>query len=164
MCSGEQACSIKQLTPLINQGATNSVFQITFQRMLLRLGSQSRRLVHAPILAAVPRQRRLEFACQYRNWTSIEWRQVKASNESRLMVHQTDGRWRIRRETSESKHPAAIARTDQARDRSIMIWEMFLWHSLGSYVIVKDTLDKLQVRIYPCGPYPPLYEQCFSSG
>ncbi|GFX65516.1 hypothetical protein TNCV_4735611 [Trichonephila clavipes] len=46
------------------------VFQTTVQRMLLRLGLQSRRLVHAPMLIAAHRQRRLEFARQYHNWTS----------------------------------------------------------------------------------------------
>ncbi|GFY36084.1 uncharacterized protein TNCV_4844561 [Trichonephila clavipes] len=37
----------------MNQGATNSVFQTTVQRSLLRLVLRSRRLVHAPMLTAV---------------------------------------------------------------------------------------------------------------
>ncbi|KAL1434046.1 hypothetical protein MTO96_012040 [Rhipicephalus appendiculatus] len=93
---------------------TNSISQTTVQRTLLRLGLRGRRLVHAPMLTAVHRLRRLELARQYRNWTSTEWRQGAFSDESRFMLHRTDGRWRIRRETSESKQPATIARRVQA--------------------------------------------------
>ncbi|GFU93741.1 transposable element Tcb1 transposase, partial [Trichonephila clavipes] len=104
----------------MNQGATKSVSQTTIQRTLLRLGLRSRRLVRAPMLTAVLRQRRLEFARQYSSWTSTEWRHVAFSDESRFMLHRTDGRWRIRHETSERNHPATIAGTVQARGGSIM--------------------------------------------
>ncbi|GFV77493.1 transposable element Tcb1 transposase [Trichonephila clavipes] len=59
----------------MNQGATNSGFQTTVQRSLLRLVLRSRRLVHAPMLTAVHQQRRLEFSHRYRNWASNERRQ-----------------------------------------------------------------------------------------
>ncbi|GFU67607.1 hypothetical protein TNCV_1643561 [Trichonephila clavipes] len=61
----------------MNQGATNSVFQTTVQRSLLRLVLRSRRLVHAPMLTASHQQRRLEFSYRYRNWASNERRQVE---------------------------------------------------------------------------------------
>ncbi|GFV10384.1 uncharacterized protein TNCV_2844381 [Trichonephila clavipes] len=48
----------------MNQGATNSGFQTTVQRSLLRLVLRSRRLVHAPMLTAVHQQRRLEIFIQ----------------------------------------------------------------------------------------------------
>ncbi|GFX04665.1 hypothetical protein TNCV_1912101 [Trichonephila clavipes] len=59
----------------MNQGATNSGFQTTVQRSLLRMVLRSRRLVHAPMLTAVHQQRRLEFSHRYRNWASNERRQ-----------------------------------------------------------------------------------------
>ncbi|GFX13012.1 transposable element Tcb1 transposase [Trichonephila clavipes] len=94
------------------------------------------------MLTAVHRRRRLEFARQYSSWTSTEWRHVAFSDESRFMLHRTDGRWRIRRETSERNHPATIAGTVQARGGSIMVWGMFSWHSLGSLIIVEGTTDQ----------------------
>ncbi|GFS85606.1 transposable element Tcb1 transposase [Trichonephila clavipes] len=94
------------------------------------------------MLTAVHRRRRLEFARQYSSWTSTEWRHVAFSDESRFMLHRTDGRWRIRRETSERNPPATIAGTVQARGRSIMVWGMFSWHSLGSLIIVEGTIDQ----------------------
>ncbi|GFU98117.1 ryanodine receptor [Trichonephila clavipes] len=122
--------------------ATKSVSHTTIQRILLRLGVRSRRLVRAPMLTAVHRRRRLEFARQYSSWTSTEWRHVAFLDESRFMLHRTDGRWRIRRETSERNHPATIAGTVQARGWSIMVWGMFSWHSLGSLIIVEGTMDQ----------------------
>ncbi|GFV87609.1 transposable element Tcb1 transposase [Trichonephila clavipes] len=75
-CRGEnRRATVKQHTTQMNQGATNSVFQTTVQRSLLRLVLRSRRLVHAPMLTAVHQQRRLEFSYRYRNWASNERRQ-----------------------------------------------------------------------------------------
>ncbi|KFM63931.1 Transposable element Tcb1 transposase, partial [Stegodyphus mimosarum] len=138
----DRRATVEQLTTKMNQGATKSVSQSTIQRTLLRLGLRSRRLVRAPMLTAVHRRRRLEFARQYSSWTSTEWRQVAFSDESRFMLHRTDGRWRIRRETSERNHPATIAGTVQAGGGSIMVWGMFSWHSLGSLIIVEGTMDQ----------------------
>ncbi|GFU75017.1 transposable element Tcb1 transposase [Trichonephila clavipes] len=92
----------------MNQDATNSVSQTTIQQTFLRLGLRSRRLVHAPVLTAVHRQRRLAFAHEYHNWTFTERQQVAFSNESCFMLHRTDERY-MRHETSDSKHPATIA-------------------------------------------------------
>ncbi|GFV61653.1 hypothetical protein TNCV_188111 [Trichonephila clavipes] len=60
----------------MNQGATNSGFQTTVQRSLLRLVLRSRRLVHAPILTAVHQQRRLEFSHRMMASTSRTLRSV----------------------------------------------------------------------------------------
>ncbi|GFU48960.1 HTH_Tnp_Tc3_2 domain-containing protein [Trichonephila clavipes] len=43
----------------MNQGATTSVSESTVQRTLLPLGFRRRRLVHAPMLPAVHRQKRV---------------------------------------------------------------------------------------------------------
>ena len=64
--------TVEQLTAQMNQGATKTVSTTTVQRTLLRMGLLSRRLVKAPMLTAVHRRQRLEFAHQYRNWTSTE--------------------------------------------------------------------------------------------
>ncbi|GFV63379.1 transposable element Tcb1 transposase [Trichonephila clavipes] len=114
----DRRATVEQLTTKMNQGATKSVSQTTIQQTLLRLGLRSRHLVRAPMLTAVHRRRRLEFARQYSSWTSTEY--VAFSDESRFMLHRTDGRWRTRRETSERNHPATIAGTVQARGGSIM--------------------------------------------
>nr|XP_042903078.1 uncharacterized protein LOC122270306 [Parasteatoda tepidariorum] len=64
--------TVEQLTSQMNQGATKSVSSITFQRTLLLMDHSSKPLVNAPMLTAVHRRRRLEFARHYRNWTSTK--------------------------------------------------------------------------------------------
>ncbi|GFV08956.1 transposable element Tcb1 transposase [Trichonephila clavipes] len=110
----------------MNQAATKSVSQTTIQRTLLRLGLRSRRMVRAPMLTAVHRRQRLEFARQYSSWTSTEWRHVAFSDESRFMLHRTDGCWRIRRETSERNHPATIAGTVKLEAGALWSGNVFL--------------------------------------
>ncbi|GFX12893.1 hypothetical protein TNCV_3658891 [Trichonephila clavipes] len=78
--SGERRATVKQHTTQMNQRATNSVFQTTVQRSLLRLVLRRRRLVHAPMLTAVHQQRRLEFSYRYRNWASNERRQLESND------------------------------------------------------------------------------------
>ncbi|GBM47485.1 hypothetical protein AVEN_153697-1 [Araneus ventricosus] len=57
-----RCATVEQLTAQMNQGATKSVSSTTVQRTLLRMGLRSRLLVNAPMLTAVHRRRRLEFA------------------------------------------------------------------------------------------------------
>ncbi|GFT15967.1 transposable element Tcb1 transposase [Trichonephila clavipes] len=59
------------------------------------------------------------------------------------MLHRTDGRWRIRRETSERKHPATIVGTVQAG-----VPEMFTWYSLFSLIIVEGTMDQYKFTYF----------------
>ncbi|GFV34568.1 transposable element Tcb1 transposase [Trichonephila clavipes] len=77
-----------------------------------------------------------------RNWTSTEWQQVAFSDESHFMLHRTDGRWHIRRETSEIQHSTVIAGTVQAGGEGIMVWGIFSWHSLVSLIIEEGTMDQ----------------------
>ncbi|GFX91311.1 transposable element Tcb1 transposase [Trichonephila clavipes] len=75
----------------MNQEATNSVFQTTVQRSLLRLVLRSRRLVQAPMLTASHQQRRLEFSYRYRNWASNERRQDGGIHQQDIVeCHTTD--------------------------------------------------------------------------
>ncbi|GFV90178.1 transposable element Tcb1 transposase [Trichonephila clavipes] len=68
----KRPATVEQLTTQMNQEATNSVSQTTFQGALLRLAHRSRCLVHAPMMTTVYQQRKLELAQQYSNWASID--------------------------------------------------------------------------------------------
>ncbi|GFV57352.1 transposable element Tcb1 transposase [Trichonephila clavipes] len=65
------------------------------------------------MLTAAHRQQGLEFGGQYGKWTSTEWQQIAFSVESLFKFRRTDGRWHVRRETYDSKHPATIAGRDK---------------------------------------------------
>ncbi|GFW80250.1 transposable element Tcb1 transposase [Trichonephila clavipes] len=97
------------------------------------------------MLTAVHRQQRLEFPCQYHNCTSTERPHVALSDELHFMLHRTAGRWRIRRKTSESKHPATTP--GMAGGGSIRLRRMFSWHSLGSLIIVEGMIDQYKYEL-----------------
>ncbi|GFW40881.1 transposable element Tcb1 transposase [Trichonephila clavipes] len=78
----------------MNQGATTCLPDY-FSAKFAAFGPPKQHLVHAPMLTTIHWQRKLEFARQYRKWMSTEWRQKAFSNESRFMLHRTDGRWHI---------------------------------------------------------------------
>lgn len=76
------------------------------------VGFRSRRLVTAPMMTADHRKQRREFAQKYQRWNLADWKQIVFSEDSRFEFHWMDGHCRIRRETSEKKHPAAnVGRT-----------------------------------------------------
>ncbi|GBM97248.1 hypothetical protein AVEN_254932-1 [Araneus ventricosus] len=62
-----------QLTVQMNRGTTKSVSSATVRRTLLRMGLRSRRLVNAPMLTAVHRRRRLEFARCHTARSACAW-------------------------------------------------------------------------------------------
>ena len=94
------------------------------------------------MLTRVHRQKRLEFAQQYRNWTTSDWQKVAFSDESRFVLHRVDGRWRIRRETSERQHSETLIGRTQAGGGSVMVWGIVSWYSLGPLIPIEGTLNR----------------------
>ncbi|GFU11877.1 transposable element Tcb1 transposase [Trichonephila clavipes] len=68
----------------------------------MRLGLRSRRLVRAPMLTAVHRRRRLEFARQYSSWTSTE---AKHSLGSLIIVEGTMDQYKYASVLADHVHP-----------------------------------------------------------
>lgn len=74
-------------------------------------------------------------------------RHVAFSDESRFLLHLTDGRWPIRRETSDNRHHATSAGREQAGRRQHYDLENDFpipndkcTHSLGALIGVADTM------------------------
>ncbi|GFV46856.1 transposable element Tcb1 transposase [Trichonephila clavipes] len=109
------------------------------------------------MLTTVHRRRRLEFARQYSSWTSTEWRQVAFSDESRFMVHRTDGRWRIRREEPPCNH---CRNGPSWRREHYGLGNVFLAFS-GFTDHCGRHDGSIQVHICPHGPCPLLHAHCF---
>lgn len=98
-----------------------------------RMGLRCRWLVFALILRTVQRRRRkLKLVRRYCSWTFGEmW---IFSNESRLLLNLTNGRWHIQRETSENIHRATIHGRVQAGGGSASENKHFLELSDSAYL------------------------------
>ncbi|KAJ8896048.1 hypothetical protein PR048_001389 [Dryococelus australis] len=125
----DRLATVEQLTVQMNQEASRQVSTTTVQRTLLRMGLRRRR--------------------RYGDWTTADWRRAAFSDELRFQLHRRDGRQRVRRETSENRHPASIARRTQGEGGSVMVWGMFSWYPLGPIIRVEGTLGRFGYEYIP---------------
>ncbi|GBN33288.1 hypothetical protein AVEN_124217-1 [Araneus ventricosus] len=68
------------------------------------------------------RQLRLQWTREHRDWTMDEWKGVAWWDESRFLIHDLDGRVRVRRLPGEQLFPSCTAGHTQARCGGIMLW------------------------------------------
>ncbi|GBM02420.1 Transposable element Tc1 transposase [Araneus ventricosus] len=132
--------TVDQLTAQYNVGPSACVSEHTVQRTLLDMGLCSRRLSRVPLLTKRHRQLRLQWAREHRNWTMDEWARVASSDESRFLIHDVDGRVRVRRLPGEQLFPSCTAGHTQAGGGGIMLWGTFSWAALGPIVVVEQTM------------------------
>ncbi|GFW32202.1 transposase domain containing protein [Trichonephila clavipes] len=59
------------------------------------MGLRSKRPTRVPLLAKRHRQLRLHWAREHRDWSIDQWERVAWSDESRFVIHYTDGHIRI---------------------------------------------------------------------
>ncbi|GBL98023.1 Transposable element Tc1 transposase [Araneus ventricosus] len=104
------------------------------------MGLCSRRPTRVPLLTKRHRELRLEWSREHRDWTTDEWKRVAWTDESRFLIHNVDGRVRLRRLPGEQLLPSCTAGHTQAGGGGIMLWGTFSWAALGSIVVVEQTM------------------------
>ncbi len=105
------------------------------------MGYSSRRLHRVPLLSAKNRKRRLKFAQAHQNWTKEDWKNFAWSDESRFLLRHSDGRVRIWCKEHESMDPSCFVSTVQAGGGGVMLWGIFVWHTLGPLVPIEHRLN-----------------------
>ena len=94
----------------------------TVRNRLKSEGLKSRRVIKRPLLADRHRRSRLAwclapFGCNLRTWRKIHW-----SDESRFLLHVTDGRMRVWRHKDTAYTPRNIQPTVPYSGGSVMVW------------------------------------------
>ncbi|GBM78278.1 hypothetical protein AVEN_36722-1 [Araneus ventricosus] len=69
-----------------------------------------------------------------------EWRRVTWSDESRFLIHQVDGRVKVRRLPGEQLLPSCTAGHAEAGGGGIMLKGTFSWAALGPVVVVEQIM------------------------
>ncbi|KAK3523760.1 hypothetical protein QTP70_009232 [Hemibagrus guttatus] len=100
------------------------------------------RTVKVPMLIPVHRQKRQQSAYEYQNWTTVQWKKVAWSDESRFLLHHVDGRVRVRRLPGKHMAPGCTMGRRRAGGGSVMLWAMFCWETLCPAVHVDVTLTR----------------------
>ncbi|GFV97223.1 transposable element Tcb1 transposase [Trichonephila clavipes] len=85
--------AMAQLTAQYNAGPSRTVSEHTVQRALLDMGLSSKRRTRVPLLTKRHRQQRLHWARDHHDWSMDQWERVARSDESRFVIHPTNGRY-----------------------------------------------------------------------
>jgi transposase len=93
----------------------------TVRNRLKSAGLKSRRVIKRPLLADRHRQTRLSWCLTRRGWNIRTWRKIHWSDESRFLLHVTDGRMRVWRHTNTAYTPRNIQPTVHYGGGSVMV-------------------------------------------
>ena len=75
-----------------------------------------------PRLTARHKKCRLQFAQEHKDWTPEQWSRVIFSDESRFLLHRSDGRVYVRRMAGEELKESCIQTTVKHGGGGIMVW------------------------------------------
>lgn len=82
------------------------------------------RPIRVPMLTPVHCRERQQWACEYQNWTTKQWRKVAWSDEVPFLLHQIDGHHFSR----EYLLPCTMGGRKASRGR-VMFWGLFCWET-----------------------------------
>ena len=86
----------------------------------------SRRVIKRPLLADRHRRSRLAWCSAQRGWILRSWRKIHWSDESRFLLHVTDGRMRVWRQKNAVYSPRNIQPTVPNGGGSVIVWGVSL--------------------------------------
>ena len=85
-----------------------------------------RRVIKRPLLVDRHRRPRLAWCLARRGWNLRTWRKIHWSDESRFLLHVTDGRMRVWRHKNTAHTPRNIQPTVPYSGGSVMVWGVSL--------------------------------------
>ena len=94
----------------------------TVRNRLKSAGLKSRRVIKRPLLADRHRRSRLAWCLARRGWNLRTWCKIHCSDESRFLLHLTDGRMRVWRHKNTAYTPRNIQPTVPYGGGSVMVW------------------------------------------
>lgn len=109
----------------------------TVRRRLFNRGVFSRKPAKKILLNARQRQARLHWAMNHNVWPDATWRRVVWSDESRFLLHPTDGRTRVWRERGKRYDEGYVQETVAAGGGSAHVWAA-IWANGRSNIVILD--------------------------
>ena len=119
----------------------NRVSMSTVKRRLYAAGMKARRPVRRPLLTAHHKEERLRWCNERRHWNMRSWRRVHWSDESRFLLHATDGRTRVWRSRRTAYDQRNIMEEVPFGGGSVMIWGCISFDCKLDLLTVPGTLN-----------------------
>lgn len=113
----------------------------TVRRRLSALGLKSRRVIKRPALSDNHKRLRLQWCLARQQWNLRSWRRVHWSDESRFLLHVTDGRMRVWRHRNTAFVPRNIHPTVPYGGGSVMVWGCLSHDCKLALVTVRGNLN-----------------------
>jgi hypothetical protein len=128
----------------------------TVRNRLKSAGLKSRRVIKRPLLADRHRRSRLAWCLARHGWNLRTWCNIHWSDESRFLLHVTDGRMRVWRHKNTAYTPRNIQPTVPYGGGSVMAWGCISHDCKLDLITIQDNLpgdqyirDVLQPVVVP---------------
>lgn len=118
----------------------------TVRRRLHARGIRSYRPIKRPQLTRQHMRARRDWCFAWRNWNLRSWRRIHWSDESRFLLHVTDGRIRVWQERRTAFHQRNILPTVAFGGGSVMIWGCVSYDCKLDLMTVQGTLNGQQYQ------------------
>lgn len=141
----------------INLGRSKPVSVTTIKRRLLDAGLKGCIAASKPLLKTINKKKRLNWAREYQNWTTDDWKKVLWSDESKFEVFGSKRRMFVRRRPNERALEPCIVPSVKHGGGSVMVWGCFGGSTIGDIVRIQGILKKegykqiLKNHVVPCG-------------
>ena len=113
----------------------------TTRRRLREAGLKGCRSRQKPRLTKRHKKTCLEFATLHKDWTATQWSRVIFSDESRFLIHRSDGRAYVRRMVGEALNANCLQSTVKHGGGGIMVWGCISRKGMGILEKVEGRLD-----------------------
>ena len=113
----------------------------TTRRRLREAGLKDCKPRKKPRLTARHKKCRLQFAQAHKDWTPEQWSRVIFSDESRFLLHRSDGRVYVRRMAGEELKESCIQTTVKHGGGGIMVWSCINVQGVGCLSKIDEKLN-----------------------
>jgi transposase len=113
----------------------------TIRRILKRNGFKSKIKSKKPFLSKKHKRQRLNFAQKYKNWTVEDWKKIIWSDESKVMLYDSNGRQYCWKKSNESLDERHIKPTIKFGGGNIMIWGCICSQGIGNLCRINEKMN-----------------------
>lgn len=134
--------TVRDLTAELNTSRETPVSESTVRRRLAAKNLKGYIAAKKPLLRAINKKKRLQWAKKYQDWTEKDWEKVLFTDESKFEIFGNKRRRFVRRLPGERMKPQCIAPTVKHGGSSVMVWGCFGSNKIGDLVKVEGTMKK----------------------
>lgn len=130
----------------VNVERSQPVSVSTVKRRLQEADLHGRVALRKPLLRAINKKKRLQWAKEHKDWTLDAWKNVLWSDESKFEVYGSRRRTFVRRSAGERAIDQCLVPTVKHGGGSVMVWGCFGGDRIGSIARIQGIMRKEQYR------------------